>query len=75
MAACFLNYICQDVFWFFMLSILLWKIIYMPLFYFQTSQKVRLVDFEERFEDKVSQVDAKYRDRLEELMAQNIELK
>ncbi|CAG5115646.1 unnamed protein product, partial [Candidula unifasciata] len=37
--------------------------------------KVRLVDFEERFEEKVSQIDAKYTQKLQELMTQNTELK
>ncbi|CAL1544318.1 unnamed protein product [Lymnaea stagnalis] len=40
-----------------------------------TDSKVRLMEFEERFQEKVSQVDDKYRHRLQELMTQNTELK
>ncbi|XP_005102826.2 flagellum-associated coiled-coil domain-containing protein 1 [Aplysia californica] len=40
-----------------------------------TDAKVRLMDFEERFQERVAQVDDKYRHKLEELMTQNTELK
>ena len=38
-------------------------------------QKVRLMDFEQRFQEKVMEVDDKYRLKLQDLMTQNTELK
>ncbi|XP_055870554.1 flagellum-associated coiled-coil domain-containing protein 1-like isoform X2 [Biomphalaria glabrata] len=40
-----------------------------------TDAKIRLNEFEERFQEKVALVDDKYRHRLEELLTQNAELK
>ena len=37
-------------------------------------QKVRLMDFEQRFQEKVMEVDDKYRLKLQDLMTQNTEL-
>ncbi|KAH9514086.1 hypothetical protein Btru_030176 [Bulinus truncatus] len=42
---------------------------------FLTDAKIKLNEFEERFQEKVAVVDDKYRHRLEELMTQNAELK
>ena len=38
-------------------------------------QKVRLLAFEEQFDQKVQEVDEKYKQKMEELMTQNTELK
>ena len=38
-------------------------------------QKVKLMDFEQRFQEKVMEVDDKYRLKLQDLMTQNTELK
>ncbi|XP_076446046.1 uncharacterized protein LOC143283687 isoform X2 [Babylonia areolata] len=40
-----------------------------------TDTKVRLMDFEQRFQEKVMEVDDKYRLKLQDLMTQNTELK
>ena len=38
-------------------------------------QKLQLLGFEERFSDKVSEIDDKYQDQLQELLRNNIELR
>jgi hypothetical protein len=38
-------------------------------------QKVRLFAFEEQFDKKVQEVDEKYKEKIDELMTQNTELK
>ncbi|KAK6165261.1 hypothetical protein SNE40_022219 [Patella caerulea] len=40
-----------------------------------TDTKVRLLEYEEQFADKVQLIDDKYRDRIDELMRQNTELR
>lgn len=38
-------------------------------------QKVKLLSFEEQFEEKVQQVDFKYQQKINDLITQNIELR
>jgi len=40
-----------------------------------TDAKVKLIEFEEKFQDRVTEVDDKYRNKLDQLMSQNTELK
>ncbi|XP_025076661.1 centrosomal protein of 164 kDa-like isoform X2 [Pomacea canaliculata] len=40
-----------------------------------TDAKVRLMDFEERFQEKIGEIDDKYRLKLQDLMSQNTELR